>query len=450
MKKPLAKPRGRRTLNSPARSHKREVVRFRLGNGLELVLCPRPQLAQSYAVLFAGMGSRHETAEDNGLTHVLEHMLFRGTASWDDVTKLNASAEGFGGFLEGATYRDHMLLATACHPTALPDAIQILGELVGSPRYRAMETERAILREELQETLDGEGRMVDLDNLSHRFIFGTHGLGLPIEGTLDNLERFGVADLERHRQRLASARNLVLAVAGPFDLEGMVRVAELALSDLPEGERPPAHTPELVCEAPQLRFVRDLGSQIDVRLSFVAVPMGDPLYAPLSVLSRVLAEGLASRMHAELVDRRGLAYSLNAGLTTYDDCGLFEFEIAVSPHRASEAVQAIVDFARSASRFRYDRDELERVRKRYRYTREFMEDSAADLANWHGRAALFGIERETQELEERMQRVTASELRDAARAVFRPERLSLMAVGELARGEWSRVRHVVDRWVKAK
>jgi len=442
--------RQRRSTASSQATRPAGVIRHLLDNGLALVLCPRDHLSQSYVAFYCGVGSRHEDIETNGITHILEHMLFRGTASHPDATTLNAAAEGIGGFLEGATYRDHMVFATGCHKSAVGDALAIIAELVQTPRYRAMEVERSILREELLETLDLDGRMVDLDNISHRAVFGEHGLGLPIEGTLDNLERIGIRDLEQHRKRFLVGNNSVLSVAGPINPSRVIAQAERAFAGVQAGQAPLLAQPTPVRAAPVLRFVRDASSQVDIRLSFGAVPAHDPEYPALVMLARLLADGLASRMHAELVDRQGLAYALHAGLTTYGDCGLFDFEVSVAPDRAAAVVEGILKFARAAGRFRFSHDELERTRRRYRYGLEFMHDSTADLASWHGRATLFGVEREMAALGARIGRLRDSDIRAAARQVFRRDGLVLAAVGELVRGEWSRVRRVVDAWGKKK
>jgi predicted Zn-dependent peptidase len=164
------------------------------------------------------------------------------------------------------------------------------------------------------------------------------------------------------------------------------------------------------------------------------------------MLARILADGLASRMHAELVDRRGLAYALHAGLTTYCDCGLFDFEVSVAPVRAAEAVQGLLDFAMAASRFRFSSEELERTRRRYRYGMEFIHDSPSDLASWYGRATLFGVEQQMVSLGSRIGRMAESEIRQAARRVFQRRGLVVTAVGELARGQWRRVKQVVEAW----
>ncbi|MEM6730018.1 MAG: pitrilysin family protein [Myxococcota bacterium] len=420
------------------------MVRHSLSNGFSVVVCPRPHLSQTYAALFFGVGSRHESAETNGLTHMLEHMLFRGTESYGDATALNAAAEDLGGFLEGATYRDHMMLATGCHPGTTLEALEILGEIALAPRFRSIEVERSILREELLETLDGRGRMVDLDNIAHQTVFGADGLGLPIEGTPKNLARFSEVHLRAQRDRFLVSGNAVLSVAGPVDPAQVIASAEQTFAPMARGEHPQDATPRGPSGRPVFRFVRDASSQIDIRVSFRSVPVHHPEYPALVMLARLLADGLASRMHAELVDRRGLAYALHAGLTTYSDDGLFDFDVSVAPDRASEALQAILDFAEASKRFRFTRAELARARRRYQYGLEFMEDSVADLAAWHGRAALFGYSRDLEALEHRIARVDDTRIRRAASRVFTRGSLVVSAVGELGRGQHRAMKNIID------
>jgi len=429
-----------------ARVGQPSVLQHVLPNGLAVVLVPCPHLAQSHVAVYFGVGSRHEEPETNGITHTLEHMLFRGTATYRDATDLNCAAEAFGGFLEGATYRDHVYFGTGCHPSAVGAAVSILGELVSEPRYQGLEIERSILREELLETVDRQGRMIDLDNIAHRAVFGSHGLGLPIEGTLDNLEACTQRLLEQHRKRFLVGENAVVALAGPLDIDKATRQVERAFSGIPAGGTPLVEMPPPPAPEPVLRYVRDASSQVEIRISFRAVPIHDPSFPALVMLGRLLGDGLASRMNAELVDRRGLAYSLHAGITRYSDGGLFDFEVSVAPDRAAEAVASILEFARASSRFRFSDDEMQRVRRRYRYNTEFRADSVADLAAWHGCSTLFGIEPYLDAMGSRISRIDSSAVRAAARQLFQRPGLVVTAVGELARGEWGRVRKVVADW----
>src|SRR5262249_2501230 len=156
---------------------------------------------------------------------------------------------------EGATYRDHLFFGTGCHPSAVSNAVAILGELATSPRYQGVEVERAILREELLETIDRDGRMIDLDNIAHRAVFGGYGLGLPIEGPLSNLEPTPVQHLEAHPHRYLVGGNAVVAVAGPLDAGRVEAQVERAFSVLPAGPRPALLTPPGPAGEPRLRYV---------------------------------------------------------------------------------------------------------------------------------------------------------------------------------------------------
>lgn len=438
--------RSRRGPGHRLRPGPRPVILEVLENEVAVVLCPCPQLSQAHVSVLFGVGSRHESAEENGLTHTVEHMLFRGTASYREATALNRAAEEIGGFLEGATYRDHLYLGTGCHPSGVRAAIGILGELVSTPRYQGLEIERSILREELLETVDRDGRMIDSDNIAHRAVFGKHGLGNPIEGTLQNLDQVTLAHLESHRRRYLVGRNAVVCVAGPIAPLPILARVRRSFASLPAGQSPLVTAPPPPKPEPVLRYVRDASSQVEIRLSFRAVPIHDPGFPALVMLGRILGDGLASRMNAELVDRRGLAYSLHAGLTRYADCGLFDFDVAVAPNRAARAVSAILEFAAAASRFRYTPAEMDRACRRHRYSMEFRSDSVADLSVWHGSATLFGIRSQAEALGGQLVRVDANQIRDAARRVFQRRGLVITAAGELTRGEWGRVKRVVEGW----
>ncbi|MBN1959368.1 MAG: insulinase family protein [Deltaproteobacteria bacterium] len=419
-----------------------------LANGMPVVICPRPGLSWAYVALYFGVGSRYETAKNNGITHMLEHMLFRGTRKYLNTTMLNAAAEDFGGYLEGATYRDHLVFSTGCHPSAVVKAIAILGEIVQTPRYCDMHIEKEILKEELLETLDQNKRMIDLDNLTHSVVFKNHGLGLPIEGTLNNLARFNRRHLEAHRRRYLVANNAVLSIAGPVDIKQIMRAARRAFTSLPVGKLylskdqalPPKHT--------SIHCVKNISSQVDIRLSFWAVTVNDPDYPALVLLARLLADGLSSRMHAELVDRQGLAYALNAGLNTYSDCGLFELEVSVAPDRVALAINKLLAFVASAKHMQFTASEINRSLRRYRYGMEFMTDDAADLTAWYGRAVLFNIEAEAANLYQRLQKLSQADLHKVAAKFFTPERLNVTMVGNLTKREEEKIRTVIKRWKK--
>jgi hypothetical protein len=136
-----------------------------LGNGLRVVVTPRPTLHRVAVGLFVGVGSRFESEADNGISHFLEHMLYRGTARHPSAHAQNLAFERIGGALSATTHADHTHLAVVAPPSSLAESMQLLGEVVRMPRLGEIDVERRIVREEILDDLDENGRQVDPDNV---------------------------------------------------------------------------------------------------------------------------------------------------------------------------------------------------------------------------------------------------------------------------------------------
>jgi len=177
------------------------VHRAGLPNGLRVIVVPQPHLHSASVAVLVKVGARHENTRDNGVSHLLEHMLFRGSARYPSAYALNRAIEELGGTLHGATHADFTLFEVTLPPTNVASGISILGELFKHPNFSDLGVEKRIVREEILEYLDEEGREVDPDNLSRELMFGTHPLGMTITGSLDNLEMLGEPELRAHMQR---------------------------------------------------------------------------------------------------------------------------------------------------------------------------------------------------------------------------------------------------------
>ena len=142
-----------------------------LSCGLPVVLVPRPALHRASIALFLRVGSRYETAKDNGISHFLEHMMYRGTPSLASSHAQALAFERLGGMLYAATATDHGLMALSLPPETLERALPLLGEVLTSPRMSSIDVERRIVGEEILEGLDDEGRKVDADDLSRATLY---------------------------------------------------------------------------------------------------------------------------------------------------------------------------------------------------------------------------------------------------------------------------------------
>lgn len=402
----------------------------RLHNGLTLVTIAVPHLHSASLSVFVRIGSRHETHQTNGLSHFLEHMFFRGCDGFPDSTALNAAMEDLGGFLDGYTTRDFTGYHSSVHPSYIGDATEILGQIFHSPCFRDIEIERSIILEEVLDALDDKGRQIDLDAIAHHDAFFGHPLGNSIDGPKKNLKRFTIEDLNRHRETFYGASNMVLCYCGDIDPNKCRRYAEKTFGRLASGrharEIPP---PRLPPNAPRARFVRSDDSQTRARFTFRATSDAHKDYPALLLIRRILDGGLSARLQVELVERRGIVYDIGADLEAYSDCGLFDFELAAQPKKLAYAIRELGRVIADLRDNGVGQEELDRVRRRARIGLEFGLDSTGELSAWFGATQLFHAPIAPEERMRQLEAITPAMVRETARRYFRPERLTIAAVG---------------------
>jgi predicted Zn-dependent peptidase len=227
-----------------------------LPNGLKLVLVPQPNVHRAVASLYLRAGSRFETPENNGISHFLEHMVFRGTTSLPSAHDQALAFERLGGTLYAATHVDHGVMSVAVPPANFERVLPLLGEVTTSPRFTEIEVERGIVREEILEDLDDDGRDVDPDNISRALIYDKHPLGYTITGAIAALARFDEPALRAHHARHYSGENAVLCVAGRIgDVDRIAAIVERCFGSMPRGARVPVAPPPNGQKKPRFRFV---------------------------------------------------------------------------------------------------------------------------------------------------------------------------------------------------
>ena len=200
-----------------------------LENGLGVTTVALPHLHTAVCALFIKVGARFEAPEDNGLSHFVEHMLFRGTERYPTSLALNTAVESLGSTLHAETGRDYTLFQLALEPDRVPEAIDVLGELLTRPRFSDIELERELVLEEINEDYDEHGVEINADDIARGLVLGSHPLGQRIIGPRGNVERFSLADVQRHFQTFYGARNANLCVAGPVEHGVIVEHASRAL-----------------------------------------------------------------------------------------------------------------------------------------------------------------------------------------------------------------------------
>jgi predicted Zn-dependent peptidase len=420
-----------------------------LDNGLAVTTVALPHLHTAVCALFVKVGARFERPEDNGISHFVEHMLFRGTERFATSLALNTAVERLGSTLHAETGRDYTLFQLALEPIHVPAAIELLGELLGRPRFADIELERALVLEEINEDYDEHGVEINADDIARGLAFEDHPLGQRIIGPRSNVERFSLADVRRHFGAFYGARNANLCVAGPLAHGAVVDHAARWLAQLPAGTRaevPAAPPPSQPGAGPRLHHVRDAGSQTSLAILYRAIPELDPGYVALVALLRVLDDGMSTRLHYTLADQKGLAYSIHGAIEPLADAALFEITGATANAKVPSLVRELFVLLDGLRRGEVTSDELAKARVRYRYETLASIDDAAAMAGWFGGTALYYQPPALSERLAQIEQVTIDDVVGVARQTFAPQHLAIAAVGALSRARLGELRQAVTDW----
>jgi predicted Zn-dependent peptidase len=415
-----------------------------LDNGLKVRLIPLPHLQTATASFFVRVGSRYESRTTNGLSHFLEHMLYRGTTVHPEAHELNLAIERLGGTLDAATHVDFTSYDLTLPSETIVDGVAMLSEVLREPLLIDLDMEKRIIREEILEDLNEDGEQIDIDNVSRALLFGGHPLGFPITGPLDNLDRFGREDLQAHHQRHYIAENSVLCIAGAFDPSEIRDAVHRHFDALPTGDAAaPARRPETLTKG-RFRYVHDHGSQTEVRVSFHTPGVSSPESPTLLLLSRILDDGLSTRVHRTICEERGLAYEAFAGSDSLEDCGVFDFGASVEHKKAPQLVESVLELAENLANEAPSDEEVAKAKQRHLWDLRTVRDDPEETAHFVGTSALFGLPEAVEALAAEVAAVTPERIRDLAQAHFGRGDAHLAFVGVLDDPLLRELRDAVD------
>jgi predicted Zn-dependent peptidase len=426
------------------------IERTVLSNGLPVVVARQPHLHRAYVGLWARVGSRFETAEDNGISHFLEHMIYRGTPRIPSAHDVNLAFEGLGGSLFASTQVDHGIFSLSLPPESLDEACALFGEVLARPAFLDIDVEKGIVAEEILGDLDDEGRQVDADNISRALIYGDHPLGFTITGTERHVRTFTEGTLRRWHSAHYTAQNSVLVFSGAVDPALALRLARRDFeAGLPRGERVRATAPPMDQRKPRIEIVENVSSQTELRVCLRAISETHPMRPALDVLMRVIDDGMSTQLYHRLCDARGLCYDVSAGYDPYEDDGVVDVAAGVQHKRAAVVTREILSMFEELARSGPTDDELRKARRRTAWDARSLADSAEEAASFYAGGLLFERVTSPEEHVAELLSVTRDQVRDVARLLCSPERLNVTAVGLLDGGEDDKLADLVEGWTGA-
>ncbi len=406
-----------------------------LDNGLEVVTIALPHLHTIELGVFVKSGPRFETRETNGISHFVEHTLFRGTRSIPGTFELHAEIERLGTPIAASTSRDFSQYSFQVPPDTLERATELFAEILLEPAFRDIELERRIVLEEFLMDLDEYGEDISIENHSRALLWEGHPLGMNILGTERNIRRFTRDDLAEHHKQFYTARNSVLYFAGAVSTTRALELARKFFSRLPGGDPLPIHPVTPAARGPRYRLVDHDASQVQVSLSFPAPAHTSPSHPAALALESVLVDGMAARIPWTICERLGMSYDIDGGLESYFDTGAFDIDASVGRGKVAPLVRELLDILEEARARPVRPEEMERARRRRLFAQQSAIDNPSALASWLAGTELYHTAPTLEEAAARFERVSAADIQAVAGEMFQPRNLVMVVVGRLSRHE---------------
>ena len=400
-----------------------------LANGLRVVSCEMPHTRSVTISAYIGVGSRYEPDDRAGVSHFVEHMLFKGTERRPDPVEISAQIESTGGMINAGTEQELTVYWCKVAQPYFPESIDLLLDMLRNSLCRQddMEKERHVIHEELAMINDYPASRVD--SLIDEMLWPGHPLGRDIGGSHESVDGIDRDMIVRHMKEYYTPSNTVISVAGSVSHSEVVEQVEKLTWDWPDGSStPPAPVVGHQLQS-QLRLEYRKTEQLHLSIALPGLALDDPDIYALDLLSVILGEGMSSRLFVELRENRGLAYDVHSGVSHFRDTGAFIITAGVDPASAYEAVPAILEQV-AMIRDSIDEHEVERAKQLVAGRLMLrMEDTRA-VSAWMGSQEIVrGEMLDVEHVVERVSAVTSEDLRRVASQNLVDDHLNLAVVG---------------------
>lgn len=400
-----------------------------LENGLRVVSCEMPHTRSVTISAYVGVGSRYEPDDRAGVSHFVEHMVFKGTDRRPDPVDISAQVESTGGMINAGTEQELTVYWCKVAQPYFSASLDLLLDMLRNSLCRQddIEKERQVIHEELAMINDYPASRVD--SLIDEMLWPGHPLGRDIGGSHESVDGIDREMLVKHMNEYYTPSNTVVSVAGNVPHSEVVEQVEKLSWDWPDGVSNPPVPAASHQQQSQLRLEYRKTEQLHLSIAVPGLALDDPDIYALDLLSVILGEGMSSRLFVELRENRGLAYDVHSGVSHFRDTGAFIITAGVDPASAYEAVPAILEQVASI-RDSIDEREVERAKQLVAGRLMLrMEDTRA-VSAWMGsqetvRGEMLGVDH----VVEQVRAVTSDDLCRVASQNLVDDHLNLAVVG---------------------
>ena len=410
--------------------NERNIRRTVLPNGLTILTEKMDHIRSVAMGVWIRAGSRHELAEVNGISHFVEHMVFKGTKS-RSAQHIAREVDAIGGNLDAFTGKETVCFNIKVLDEHVPIALDVLSDLVLNPTFASDEItrERGVILEEIKMDEDNPDYLVH--EIFTQAFWKDHPLGKPILGTKETVRRFERETLFDFYGKQFHGGNMIFSAAGNIDHDIFVEQVTRRFESLPAGESLTVQVPPKTAARIILRNKKAL-EQVQLCLGFPAPAIADESRYVVLVLNTILGGGMSSRLFQTVREERGLAYSIYSDLNPYSDTGSLCVYAGTSSDRAIQVVQLVMEQFRRLKSEPLPADELRRAKDQLKGNLLLsLESSTSRMSNLARQQMHFNYFFGMQEILDKVESITEDQVLAMANQLFQPELVAVTLLGRL-------------------
>ena len=404
--------------------------RTTLQNGLRLLTAHMPGMRSASIAFFFTVGSRYEPNPIAGISHFIEHMLFKGSRHYPTARLISEAIEGVGGIFNGSTGKEITSYTARVPGEQLPAVMDVLADMIRYSNFDPdeIEKERSVIIEELSATRDDPQEWVNL--LADEVMWPGLPLGRDDAGFVETVAQIQREQLLQYLDEYYRPNSLVISVAGNIDHQQVIQHTKQLFNDWEA--RPHPHWQESLPPRdtlPVAMITKDT-EQTNICLATLGVAYSSPEYYPLLLINALLGDGMSSRLFQTIREEQGLAYDIGSYFNSYYETGNLVINAGVDPSQTKAAVQAIIGELDQLCQTSVSADELRRIKAYVRGGIQLGLEGTHQVASWLGsQESLRNKVIDVDEMTARIDAVTPKDIQRVSQFCFAPDWRRLAIIG---------------------
>lgn len=403
-----------------------------LKNGLRVITVPMQSFESATALVMVGAGSRYETKKNNGISHFLEHMAFKGTEKRPSAMAISSLIDGIGGEFNAFTGKEYTGYYVKAAKNNIGLILDVLSDMLMHSKLdpSEIEKEKGVITEEIN--LYEDMPMRKIGDIYEQLLYGNTPMGWDIAGEKDIIRALKRQDFVTYMDSLYSAHNITVVIAGGMDEQEVLKQVEDYFSPMKRFE---TKKPEMVVEnqsKPNVLVRQKKTEQIHIALGVRTVSLENPEKYPLAVLSSILGGGMSSRLFSEVREKRGLAYYVRSHQDEYVDAGSLVSVAGIDPKRVSEAVEVMMAEYRKVheGKMEITKEELTKAKEYLKGHLVLELEDSRSVSTFYGHQEL--LEHEVlnpDQIIKKIDQVTRTDVEEMGKKYFVDKGLNLALIG---------------------